>query len=427
MAISGDLRANSPAAEDLPRFQLSASDVSAEDAVRLLEVVQELSLAKTLDQVVETVRAMARRLIGSDGVAFVLRDQGQCFYFDEDAVGPLWKGSRFPLESCISGYAMLNRELVAIEDIYQDARIPHDAYRPTFVKSLVVAPVRRQDPIAAIGTYWAVQRKPSKRDTSLVQALADAAAVALANADLVRELQHAIRLRDEFLSVAGHELKTPLAALQLQVQGTIRMLASDGPALVESGRLSQRLDKASQHGERLGKLVDELLDVSRISTGRIQFRLEPMDLSVTVAELLGRYADTASKAQCVLEAEIQPGITGNWDRLRMEQVVANLLSNALKYGAGKPVHLSLFEKDGEVLLSVRDAGIGIDESVRERIFHRFERAVSERNYGGLGLGLWIANQIVAGFGGSIAVESTVGEGSTFTVRMPVALEASVEP
>ena len=123
--------------------------------------------------------AAARRLVGADGATFVLRDDDKCFYVDEDAVGPLWKGMRFPLEACISGWAMLNRKSAAVPDIYVDARIPIGAYEPTFVKSLAMVPIRVEDPIGAIGTYWAEFHVPSEDEVALVTSLAEATAQAL--------------------------------------------------------------------------------------------------------------------------------------------------------------------------------------------------------------------------------------------------------
>ena len=155
---------------------------TAAEALRALtDAVQRLSLAEGMADVQEVVRRAARRLTGADGATFVLRDEGECFYADEEAIAPLWKGKRFPLQSCISGWAMLNRKPVVIEDIYADARIPHDAYRPTFVKSLVMVPIRTMDPVGAIGMYWATRHAATEQEVGLARALADSTAVALQN------------------------------------------------------------------------------------------------------------------------------------------------------------------------------------------------------------------------------------------------------
>lgn len=172
-------------------------NASAEEALAsLLGAVQDLSLARSVEDVQRIVRSSARHLAAADGATFVLRDDDRCFYADEDAIAPLWKGQRFPLEACISGWAMLNRQSVAIEDIYADDRIPHDAYRPTFVKSLVMVPIRRVDPLGAIGMYWASRHSPSEREIALAQALADSTAVAMEHVRVLGELKETAALAE---------------------------------------------------------------------------------------------------------------------------------------------------------------------------------------------------------------------------------------
>lgn len=162
-----------------------------ESARELVSAIQLLSLARSLAEIQEIVRTAARRLTGADGATFVLRDEGQCYYADEDAISPLWKGQRFPLEMCISGWTMLNRRPALIGDIYRDARVPHEAYRPTFVKSLAMVPIRTIDPVGAIGNYWAHHHEPSAAEVELLQALADSTAVAMENVRAYEELERA--------------------------------------------------------------------------------------------------------------------------------------------------------------------------------------------------------------------------------------------
>jgi diguanylate cyclase (GGDEF)-like protein len=181
----------------MPATSTQSGAVSAEDALtELLGAVQELSLARCVEDVQGVVRVAARNLAAADGATFVLRDGDRCFYADEYAIAPLWKGERFPLEACISGWAMLNRQSVAIEDIYADERIPHDAYRPTFVKSLCMVPIRRVDPLGAIGLYWASHHSPSEREIALAQALADSTAVALEHVRVLGELKETAALAE---------------------------------------------------------------------------------------------------------------------------------------------------------------------------------------------------------------------------------------
>jgi len=174
---------------------------------RLLQAVQELSLARSIGDIQLIVRTAARELTGCDGATFVLRDNGKCFYADEDAIAPLWKGSRFPMEICISGWAMFNKAAAVIPDIYLDARIPHEAYRPTFVKSLVMVPIRQLDPVGAIGNYWAHQRQPSAPEVSLLQALADATSIAMENVRVYGELEQRVSERTAELERAYEEIR----------------------------------------------------------------------------------------------------------------------------------------------------------------------------------------------------------------------------
>lgn len=172
----------------------------------LLRAVQELSLARSLPEIQQIVRAAARALTGCDGATFVLRDSGMCYYADEDAIAPLWKGSRFPMETCISGWTMLNREAAVIQNIYDDDRIPHEAYRPTFVQSLVMVPIRKLDPVGAIGNYWADEHMATEREVSLLQALADATSVAMENVQISAELERRVLDRTADLERVSNEM-----------------------------------------------------------------------------------------------------------------------------------------------------------------------------------------------------------------------------
>jgi len=173
----------------------------------LVEVVQHLSLARDLGSIMKIVRSAARVLTGAHGATFILRDGDQCFYADEDAQGQLWKGSRFPLHMCVSGWVMLHRQPVIVEDIYEDARIPTDAYRPTFVRSLAMVPIRAVNPVGAIGNYWASHYRPTPEQMKLLQALADTTAVAMESVRLHEELEKRVKERTAELEAANREIR----------------------------------------------------------------------------------------------------------------------------------------------------------------------------------------------------------------------------
>jgi PAS domain S-box-containing protein len=229
------------------------------------------------------------------------------------------------------------------------------------------------------------------------------------------DLKQAVSARDEFLSVASHELRTPLTTLLLRLESLTREVTAEG-----NQRLAEKLLAARKQGMRLARLVESLLDVSRIAAGQLQLEREPIDFVDVVRQVAERFAEEASRAGIQVNVQAASDlIPGNWDRLRLEQVVTNLLSNALKYGEGKPVDLVIEATPEAARLHVHDHGMGIDERDHMRIFDRFERAVSSGHHSGLGIGLYVSRRIAHAHGGSISVVSQKGHGSTFTLEVPV--------
>ncbi|MCY1021138.1 PAS domain S-box protein [Pyxidicoccus sp. MSG2] len=235
---------------------------------------------------------------------------------------------------------------------------------------------------------------------------------------LLREAEEAVRVRDEFLTVAAHELRTPLTSLRLQLQLLLRQLALGSPELAT--KLASRSEALERQVGRLAGLIYTLLDVSRLTAGRLTLEPREVDLGLLVEQVSQAFRDEFQRMGITLTVRDagQP-LVGLWDPLRVEQVVGNLLSNAVRYGAGTPVEVRLGREGDMAMVTVKDQGIGISQDDLSRIFGKFERAVSERHYGGLGLGLYITRQIVDAMNGSIQVESSPGQGATFTVRLPL--------
>ncbi|TSC29317.1 ATP-binding protein [Corallococcus sp. Z5C101001] len=300
------------------------------------------------------------------------------------------------------------------------------------VRSLLCAPVQVRGKtvaclVASHRKVGALFGEDEERLASFVTVLAGAAlentenfervaALSEEQGRLYREEQEAVRRRDDFLSIAAHELKTPLTSLQLHIQG-LQARAKGAPLAPE--RLTAKLESAYAQTQRLGRLVNDLLDISRIAQGQLHIQRDAVDLVALVRAQLERSRESLSRAECELRFHVNaPRLMGHWDALRLEQVVGNLLTNAMKYGAGRPVEVTLEGDASSVRLEVRDHGIGIAEEDRARIFGRFERAVSVRHYGGFGLGLWIVREVVQALGGTIDVKSTPEQGSTFTVTLP---------
>jgi PAS domain S-box-containing protein len=237
------------------------------------------------------------------------------------------------------------------------------------------------------------------------------------DADRIRA-EEALRIRDEFLSIASHELKTPLTALQIELYGMRAPIDRH-----HDERLGRKLARASRSADRLTRLIEMLLDVSRIAAGRLTLQREPFDLQPAMQQVVELMEGSAAQASCEFLFHPSAGagsIVGDWDRLRIEQVVMNLLSNAFKYGAGQPVTLSLTRERDWAIIEVRDHGPGVPTGDPERIFERFERATALLNEGGLGLGLYVSREIVRAHGGSIAGRTLPEGGACFTVRLPMA-------
>jgi two-component system CheB/CheR fusion protein len=395
---------------------------------RLIAVVEELSFCRDLPHVMETVRHAARALTGADGAAFILREGDQCHYVDEDAIGPLWKGRRFPVTACISGWAMLHRQAVAIEDVYTDPRIPVDAYQPTFVKSLAMVPVRKEAPVAAIGTYWASRHAPSASELTVLQAIADATALSLQNVTLYedrqrtlqeaqdarREAEMANRLKDEFLATLSHELRTPLNAILGWVKMARRGAVTDIPRVLE---IVER-NAQTQH-----QIVCDLLDATAVITGKLSLSVQSVAPRAIVEAVLDAMSPAITAKRLTVTRSLQDVgfVFADPDRLR--QVISNLVSNAVKLTPEDgEIRVELSRVESRLRLVVSDNGVGIRPEFLVQMFERSRQAdgSSTRVYSGLGLGLAIARHLVELHGGTIRAHSPgEGHGATFTVDLPV--------
>jgi PAS domain S-box-containing protein len=247
----------------------------------------------------------------------------------------------------------------------------------------------------------------------------------LERARLVRELQEGIRTRDDFLSVAAHELKTPITPLRLQSASLVRDLERGG-AGVARDQLSRRIGIIEKSAHRLESLVERLLDESRLSVGDLALELQEVDLASLLGETVARVQEEAERSGSAVSLKAEGAVVGCWDPLRIDQVATNLLMNAIKYGNRRPIEVTVSGNEDTALFSVRDHGLGIPHDAQERIFERFERAAPLRHFSGFGLGLWIVRRVVEAHGGRVTVWSHPGEGSRFSVELPRRAEATVQ-
>ncbi len=339
------------------------------------------------------------------------RHRGVCFKRDAASSHPLQRVLRNRQPERL---VQLTRD--ALEQLAaapESLTLPRDAQ----ARSALLVPLLHREHLLGVITVFSSRPRMEETQLALVQELGRRAGSALENARLFHEAQEAIRMRDEFLSIASHELNTPLTPLQLHLQRLQRVMADSSGAQVSSEQVSQVVDVAQRQTRRLARLVHDLLDISRIRLGRMELDLMELDLAEVARDVVARTRAELHQTNSVLTLHAGQPVTGQWDRSRLEQVLDNLLTNAIRYGQGKPVEVTVRAEEGEAWLVVKDRGIGIAPEYLQRIFERFERAAS-RNYGGLGLGLYIVRQIVESHGGTISVESEPGRGSTFTVKLP---------
>ncbi|KMM83665.1 MULTISPECIES: hybrid sensor histidine kinase/response regulator [Pseudomonas] len=268
------------------------------------------------------------------------------------------------------------------------------------------------------------QRKAVKQQVEALEQSRREQEVLLAQLQVTQgELEHAVRMRDDFMSIVSHEVRTPLNGLILETQLRKMHLARDNAAAFTLDKMKAMVERDERQIQSLIRLIEDMLDVSRIRTGKLSIRPGQFDLSRLVSTLVETFAPQISAAQSSVNLSADSPVVGLWDEFRIEQVVSNLLTNALRYGAKSPIDVSVYVEGENAIVEVRDQGIGISEENQQRIFQQFERVSAKHAVAGLGLGLFISEQIVAAHGGKITVQSALGEGAVFRVSLPLAQNA----
>ena len=416
-----------PVRSFLPRTTYSAPPEDL-DLMSVVKASQAISEEMTVDRV--TVRLMELVLAqggATRGLLLVRRGETLDLAAEADAANGAIRvrsgGERAPVEAGaapLSVIQLVSRtgEAVVLEDATQEPRYASDPYvldhRP---RSVLCLPIRRQGQAVAL-LYLensAVAGAFTRPRLQVLELLAAQAAISLQNAGLLKRSQEETRLRDEFLAVASHELNTPLAGLNLSVQA-LRETSRTPIGAREREQLTALIDRQAQ---RLSRLVGELLDVTLLQNKQFALHLDDLDLAALVADVARRLQPQLKRAGCEMSLLLPSApLPVRGDRGRLEQVLSNLLSNAMKFGAGLPVQIRVERHDSLARISVSDNGIGIDLDKFPRLFERFERGVSASHYGGLGLGLYICRQIIDAHEGTMRVQSLPGEGATFTVELP---------
>lgn len=391
----------------------------------LVNAVQQLSQARDIDTVTAIVRTAARKLTGADGATFVLKDKDQCYYADEDAIAPLWKGQRFPMSACVSGWVMQHKEPVLIEDIYNDDRVPIDAYKPTFVKSILMVPIHTVAPIGAIGNYWAYNHLPTSEEVHLLQSLADITSVSIENVYVYNQLEERVKQRtheleetnkelEAFSYSVSHDLRGPLRT----INGKLNFLLLDYTGKTMDNEAVEDVRSIIKTTKEMDELIKVLLDFSK--SGKQPLKLATLKMKKMVEDICRGLSEQENGSNIQFDIQDIPDVQG--DEVLIRQVWVNLLSNAVKYSAKKDkteILVGVIPAENSITYYVKDNGAGFDMKYYDKLFGIFERLHGASEFKGNGVGLALVQRILERHGGTIWANSKVGEGSQFNFTLPL--------
>lgn len=385
----------------------------------LVSAIKDLSSAKSLESIQQLVTSSARKLTGADGATFIFREDGQCYYADEEAISPLWKGKRFPMESCVSGWVMLNNQTVAIPDIYADKRVPVEAYRPTFVKSLLMIPVNTREPVGAIGIYWSKHYTPTTMEVNLLESLADATARSIENIQLNLQLEERVKLRTLQLEAANKELETFTYSVSHDLKAPLRGIDGYSRLLLEI--YGESMDEEAlrfistirSSTLQMNQLIEDLLQYSRLERSQLQIR--SIKVNSYIDSILKMHEEELTVHHFEVKINI-PDTEIEVDPNGLQIVLRNLIGNAIKF-TKKTEHpqisIVMEEQPDAWLLRVEDNGIGFDMKYSDRIFEIFQRLQRAEDYAGTGVGLAMVAKAMQRMNGKVWAQSTPGAGSAF--------------
>ncbi len=409
----------------------------SQDLKESLEVVETINrvgtvLSGELDQkkLVQQVTDAAVQLSKAEFGAFfynLIDEKGESLTLYTVSGVPIEIFTKFPMprNTAVFAKTFSGDGILRSDDITKDPRYgKNDPYfgmpkgHLPVVSYLAVPVISRSGEVIG-GLFMGHKEKAifTEREEKIVAGLAAQIAIAMDNARLFEKAHEAIRIRDEFMSISSHELRTPLTSLKMQLQLFNHLSKKGDPATPE--QIQKIIEVSERQVNRLNSLVEDLLDVSRISSGKLSLVFDKVDLGELINEVVERYLPLIDKSKCTIEVKTAPEIFAHIDRIRFEQILINLITNAIKYAPGSKITISLAELAGEIKLSVKDTGPGIRREDQSKVFERFERITSRTGQVGLGLGLYIVHQIIEAHGGKITLNSDIGKGAEFLITMPL--------
>jgi len=420
----------SPFAGDVAGTTSANSTTSATarhlDVLSVVKAAQSLSAEIVLSRLLERLMTIVGEYAGAERGSLILLEGERLVVAaraDLDQGGePTPANPARAVPQAVIQYVQRTGEPVLVENAAAHNPFARDPYFSVGVhRSVLCKPIARQGRL--VGMFYlenslvAGAFNPDR--LSILEVLASQTAISIENSRLYAASQAAVLARDEFLSIASHELKTPLTPLTLQIQSLTNLIRKGTLRTTPDERLLKIASSCDTQLTRLGRLIEALLDVSRMSAGTFELHREPTDLGEVVREVIALHADDIAAAGCRVDVTAAPGVVGRWDRARLALVVTKLLLNAVKFGKGEPVAVSVSKSGDRARLLVSDRGIGVSPEDQARIFLRFERIQSRTNVDGIGLGLFIVRALVDAHGGEVRVESRTERGATFRVELPI--------
>lgn len=382
----------------------------------LVGIVQRLAGCTDAQSIVAILARSTRDLIGADGVTVVMRDGNRSRYLEEDAIGALWKGQDFALDSCVSGWCITTGESLAIADIREDPRVPLALYENTFVRAMAMAPIVRNRPEGALGVYWSEEHEATELEMAALRALADSAALALANVQLLERLKRDAMRKDAFLSSLAHELGETLGPMRTSLH--MRRETHDASA---DARLN---DVLSRQLDRQARLIENLVDGSQLLTGQARLHPRLLDLRTILEQCVLERRPQARASEVDLHLHMPEAAVDIWgEARRIAQAVGHVLDNSIRCTPPEgEVRVRLEVVGASACITVRDTGVGIERDALPYLFEPFSKPAYEpaASVAGLGLGLSLVSSIVQLHGGDVRIDSPGASlGTEVTIQIPL--------
>jgi signal transduction histidine kinase len=400
------------------------SDHPLEVVEEITQVITKLSEASTIKEVADIVSTSARRLAGSDGATFMILEDDQCHFIDEDAVTPLRKGQYLSMDSCLGGQCIQEGAPIAIRDVDTDKRVPQGNYDHTFVKSALIVPIRKVSSIGAIGNYWAQEHKPTNSEIRSLQALADSVSVAIRDIELRNSMEKLVEERTRALQAVNDELQTFAYTVAHELKNPLAVVKTNTWSLKEifGGELSEKallcVSRAENAANRMRNQIDNMLSMYRVTKHQIESI--DVDLSFMGLEIFRDLQEAEPLRKVSISVQKQLSVYGDDGMLRV--VLENLINNAWKYTSKvKEAQIELGLQEDEIhgnVFFIKDNGAGFDMENARNLFGVFQRFHSDEEFSGTGVGLASAQRIINKHGGQIWAEAAPGKGATFFFTLP---------